>query len=162
MEPVDGLEPPTCWLQISCTTNCAILAYGAPDQTRTGTLFRARDFKSLVSTYSTTGAFGCKRLDSNQRSPAYEAGEIGHFSTLQYFYWATGLSPVGTMVGFACAWLTNDLPLAIKQLARFLVCYIVFSYLVLLRVFLFGRPQPIWTVPRRLTPLRATLTPSLG
>ena len=49
---------------------------GAPDQTRTGTLFTARDFKSLVSTYSTTGAFGCKRLDSNQRSPGYEPGDL--------------------------------------------------------------------------------------
>ena len=28
LEPVDGLEPPTLRLQIACTTNCAILAYG--------------------------------------------------------------------------------------------------------------------------------------
>ena len=26
LEPVDGLEPPTCWLQISCSTNWAIPA----------------------------------------------------------------------------------------------------------------------------------------
>ena len=31
--------------------------FGAADRTRTGTLFRARDFKSLVSTYSTTAAY---------------------------------------------------------------------------------------------------------
>ena len=30
--------------------------FGAGDRTRTGTLFGARDFKSLVSTYSTTPA----------------------------------------------------------------------------------------------------------
>ena len=62
----------------------AYKAFGAPDQTRTGTLFRARDFKSLVSTYSTTGAFGCVRLDSNQRFPAYEAGDLDLLSTPQY------------------------------------------------------------------------------
>ena len=34
--------------------------YGAGNRTRTGTLFTARDFKSLVSTYSTTPAdVGC-------------------------------------------------------------------------------------------------------
>ena len=27
LEPVDGLEPPTYWLQISCAANCAIPAY---------------------------------------------------------------------------------------------------------------------------------------
>ena len=33
-----------------------VLQYGARDRNRTGTLFTARDFKSLVSTYFTTRA----------------------------------------------------------------------------------------------------------
>ena len=33
-----------------------VLVYGAADRDRTGTLFPARDFKSLVSAYSTTAA----------------------------------------------------------------------------------------------------------
>ena len=40
--------------------------------------------KSLVSTYSTTAAYGCERLDSNQRPPAYEAGDLDLLSTPQY------------------------------------------------------------------------------
>ena len=36
---------------------------GAADRNRTGTLFTARDFKSLVSTYSTTAAF-LKNVDA--------------------------------------------------------------------------------------------------
>ena len=75
-----------------------IVALGAADQTRTGTMSPSRDFKSLVSTYSTTAACGCERLDSNQRSPAYEAGEIGHFSTPQY--WAVLVLPRTHPVGW--------------------------------------------------------------
>ena len=36
MELVKGLEPPTCWLQVSCSTNWATLAYiGSKSGTRT-------------------------------------------------------------------------------------------------------------------------------
>ena len=50
--------------------------YGAADGTRTRTVSLPGDFKSPVSTDSTTAACGCERLDSNQRSPAYEAGDL--------------------------------------------------------------------------------------
>ena len=53
-------------------------AFGAPNQNRTGTLFTARDFKSLVSTYSTIGAFGCVVLESNQLMLGYEPNKIPH------------------------------------------------------------------------------------
>ena len=32
MELVDGLEPPTCWLQISCSTNWATPAYSCVER----------------------------------------------------------------------------------------------------------------------------------
>ena len=38
------------------TATLALSMYGAPGRTRTGTGFRPRDFKSLASTYSATGA----------------------------------------------------------------------------------------------------------
>ena len=41
--------------------------YGAPSRTRTGTGLSPRDFKSLVSTYFTTGAFWFTWKDSNLR-----------------------------------------------------------------------------------------------
>lgn len=39
-----------------CASRYATPQYGAPDGSRTRTLFPAQDFKSRVSTYSTTGA----------------------------------------------------------------------------------------------------------
>lgn len=51
---------------------------------------------------------------------------------------ATGLSPVGAMAGFGCAYLTSGL---FPCRPRRLICYIAFSYLSLLRNFLFGRSQ---------------------
>lgn len=60
-------------------------AFGAAHETRTRTLgLAATDFKSVVSTNSTTAAYGCVRLDSNQRFPAYEAGDLDLLSTPQY------------------------------------------------------------------------------
>ncbi len=42
---------------IGSVTHCLQMPSGAADRDRTGTLFRARDFKSLVSACSTTAAF---------------------------------------------------------------------------------------------------------
>ena len=44
--------------EISCTLDCTMLGVmvGAAGRNRTGTPLRARDFKSLVSTYFTTAA----------------------------------------------------------------------------------------------------------
>lgn len=57
--------------------------------------------------------------------------------------WAMGLTPIGTMVGLVCAWLTNGL-LLIIILIIFLFnrpsanCYIVFSYLCIFKRFFFA------------------------
>ena len=52
-----------------------------------------------------------------------------------YYYWAIGLSPMGTMVGFVCTLLTNGLSYNIffKLTDQVLSCYIVFSYFIFLR-----------------------------
>lgn len=47
--------------------------YGAPSRTRTGTGLSPRDFKSLVSTYFTTGAFWFTRKDLNLRPHDYQS-----------------------------------------------------------------------------------------
>ena len=48
---------------------------GASGRTRTGT-HKARDFKSLVSTYFTTLAIWCPHLDLNQEPTDYESGAL--------------------------------------------------------------------------------------
>ena len=56
---IEGLEPPrrkALEPESSVSTNFTISAYGASTRTRTGTPLPARDFKSLVSTYSTMEA----------------------------------------------------------------------------------------------------------
>ena len=47
------------------------------------------DFKSVFCTNSNIPAYGCVRLDSNQRPPAYEAGDLDLLSTPQY--WAVSV-----------------------------------------------------------------------
>ena len=45
LEPVDGLEPPTCSLQVSCSSSCAIPAYSR-------LFFLVRQFKRLFQNIS--------------------------------------------------------------------------------------------------------------
>ena len=82
------------------------------------------------------------RTYNHRQSPPLDY--LTHFRmSFKCLYWAIGLSPIGTMVGFVCAWLTNGLLLIIRSIIFFfnltdqvLICYIVFSYIIFLRYFL--------------------------
>ncbi len=52
----EGLEPSTYRLEVCCSIQLNYGTYGALGQTRTGMANVPTDFKSVVSTYSTTQA----------------------------------------------------------------------------------------------------------
>ena len=79
VEPVIGLEPTTCWLQISCSANWATPACGALRWNRT---IDRRIFSPLLYQLSYQGKWRPKR-GSNSWPPAWQAGALTKLS-----YWA--------------------------------------------------------------------------
>ena len=71
--------------------SCIQYNLGAHSRTRTSTPFRARDFKSLVSTYFTIRAIWCPLTESNRAPTDYESAALtmhelrGHVKLCVYF-----------------------------------------------------------------------------
>ena len=76
VEPVIGLEPTTCWLQISCSANWATPACGALGRNRTTD---RQIFSLLLYQLSYQGIWRPK-TGSNRRPPAWQAGALTNWA----------------------------------------------------------------------------------
>ena len=83
VEPVIGLEPTTCWLQISCSANWAtpacVWCLGAELN------HRQADFQSAALPTELPRHQWRPKTGSNRRPPAWQAGALTNWATGPYF-----------------------------------------------------------------------------
>ena len=97
---LDGFESVLIPYNIQEHPNGVLLYVGAGNRTRTGTDFTPRDFKSLVSTYSTMPA----SLDYRNTNFLFRQGEERRI-----------LGKITTAVGILCRPLHNDMIFTVGQ-----------------------------------------------
>ena len=83
VEPVIGLEPTTCWLQISCSANWATPASASPFWWCLGaeSNHRQADFQSAALPTELPRQVWRPRTGSNRRPPAWQAGALTNWAT---------------------------------------------------------------------------------
>ena len=81
IKPINGLEPLTCWLQISCSANWAISAYleNGTNRARTCDPLLVRQVLSQLS-YDPK-SLKRPRRDSNPRPPPWQGGALTNWAT---------------------------------------------------------------------------------
>ena len=84
IKPINGLEPLTCWLQISCSANWAISAYleNGTNRARTCDPLLVRQVLSQLS-YDPK-LLKRPRRDSNPRPPPWQGGALTNWATGPY------------------------------------------------------------------------------
>ena len=104
MELVIGLEPTTCWLQVSCSTNWAIPAKcGGHNRDRTCDLLLVRQMLSQLSYAPIIGGGSWIRTNEVERQQIYSLPPLAAREFLRNLELVIGLEPTTCWLQVSCS-----------------------------------------------------------